>query len=345
MVNVTHVHHRSAHHSQKSGYGRISDFMEAQVIYGQTRFPYRLAKWIGNFHDQKKGIYNTHSVLKEWELFRKMKFSNEIPQVIHYLNAERDVRHLVNRKSCFSNAFFCGTFHKPPDILKSVISDPSKIQKLDGAITVGVNQVDFLKEWMKNDRVQFIPHGVDTTYFVPGEKSKGQRRIVFVGQHLRDFNTFNETVKVIVNKYSDVRIDAVINKPYVKNIEPNDALTIHCGLNDDKLLGIYQEATLMFLPLLEVTACNSILEALSCGLPIITTDVGSNAEYLRGTINMLVEKQDVDACVSAISEVLEDEVNRNKLRDSSREKALTYDWKEITHQIHEFYFKLSNSLK
>lgn len=342
MVNIKHVHHRSPHHATKSGYGRLSDFMDAEIVYGQSRFPYRLAKFISGFHDQSRGIYNTRSVIKEWELFRRTKVNNKTSQLIHYLNAERDVRNIVKNKNYFSNTTFCGTFHKPPEVLKSVISDPSIVQKLDGAIAVGINQVDFLKEWLQNEKVQFIPHGVDTLFFKPSDKPSEEKNILFVGQHLRDFDTFNNSIKVILELDPDVRVNVVLNKAYAKKIISNAAIRIHSGLNDVELRSIYQKATLLFLPLHDVTACNSILEALSCGLPIITTDVGSNAEYLKGTANVLVPATDVDVCVTAISELLQDDVKRSKISVSSRAKALTYDWTEVSDKVLDFYIRLSN---
>jgi glycosyltransferase involved in cell wall biosynthesis len=336
-LKVFHIHHRSPHHAERSGYSRLSDFMEVQPVYGATGFPYRVAKFISSFHNQNKGIYNTHSVLKEWELFSEMKSKNTLPQVIHYLNAERDIRHIVKNKQYFSNTSFCGTFHKPPEVLKQTIRNTSYLQGLDGVIAVGINQVDFLKEWLQNENVQFIPHGVDTTFFKPTDKISKDKIILFVGQHLRDFDTFNKSIEVVIKKFANVRIDVILHKAYIKNIIPNAAIRVHSGLNDIELRSMYQEATLLFLPLHDVTACNSILEALSCGLPIITSDVGSNSEYLKGTENILVPRQDTEGCISAISEVLNDEDRRLKIGLSSRAKALEYDWGNITKEISSFY--------
>jgi len=344
-LKVFHIHHRSPHHAERSGYSRLSDFMEVQPVYGATRFPYRLAKLISSFHAQNKGIYNTRSVLKEWELFSEMKRKNKIPQVIHYLNAERDVRHIVKNRQYFSNTTFCGTFHKPPEVLKNTIANTSVLKNFHGAIAVGINQVDFLKEWLQNDNIQFIPHGIDTSFFRPSDEPLEEKNILFVGQHLRDFETFNESIKVILLKDQDVRVDVVLNKAYAKNIISNTRIRIHSGVNDLELLALYQKATLLFLPLHDVTACNSILESLSCGLPIITSDIGGNSEYLKGTENILVPKQDTEACISALSEVLNDHDKILKIGLSSREKALEYDWKIISKQILDFYLKLSNTSK
>ena len=35
---------------------------------------------------------------------------------------------------------------------------------------MGSNQLDYLREQVKHDRVWFVPHGVDTDYFVPPER-------------------------------------------------------------------------------------------------------------------------------------------------------------------------------
>ncbi len=336
-----HIHHRSPHHSRKSGYSRISEYMDAEVVDGTNGFPYRLAKLISSLHSQKEGIYDTRSFLKECGLFSTLRKNKVDNQVVHYLNAERDIRHLVRYRDYFSKTTFCGTFHKPPDALKNTILNTSCLSGLNGVIAVGTNQVEFLQEWLKVDHIEFIPHGVDTDFFRPSHKRATEKNILFVGQHLRDFETFNRSMEVILQKFPNIVVNVVLHKAYTKFVLKNDAIRFHNGLSDEQLLTMYQKATLLFLPLQDVTACNSILEALSCGLPIITSEVGSNPSYFQGSANILVPKYDADACIEEISKLLVDEDEQIRMGLSSRNKSLEFDWSIITKQTLDFYEKLS----
>src|SRR5690606_19441014 len=130
--------------------------------------------------------------------------------IVHFLNGERDIRYLGFFKRRFPNTKFCATFHKPPNILKQSIPNPAALQKLDGAIVVGENQVDFLKNWLQLEHVVYIPHGVDSKFFIPDPTIQKDNSLLFVGQHLRDFETFNETVPKLAEQIDNSQNKVVI---------------------------------------------------------------------------------------------------------------------------------------
>lgn len=332
------VHHRSSHHAQNSGYSRLIDFLpEAKTIFGTSRLPYRIAKVIGDYSNQKAGLYNSSSVLKEMELYQELRKDKISNKVIHYLNAERDIRFLLKKKNYFSNSTFFGTFHKPPTVLKDLIVDTRYIKKLDGVIAVGNNQVEFLKNWLEIENVKYVPHGVDTKFFTSAAIKDTPPTLLFVGQHLRDFEALNFCVPKIVDKVKGLKVNVILKKEYFKFINPHPSINLLSNINDEQLKKYYQEASVLFLPLKDSTACNSILEAMACGLPIITTDVGGNSEYLSATNNILAPYQDYDYLIEATIDLLSDENKRYILQKTSREKVLAYDWEEVAKQMGNFY--------
>src|SRR5690606_11933299 len=160
------VHHRSSHHSRRSGYTKLIDYLEdVEVISGEKSIlTDSMARFIKNKQSGKFGFYNSASAKKNEELFRKLMFSTTKNTLVHYLNGERDIRQVV---SYFKNVQSVATFHKPQAVLEQIITDTRYLKKLNGAIAVGSNQVEFLNNWLDTDRVAYIPHGIDTTYFVP----------------------------------------------------------------------------------------------------------------------------------------------------------------------------------
>lgn len=343
-MNIFIVHHRSSHHAKNSGYGRLIDFLPSQVIYGDQNIPYRLAKWIAALHSKSKGDYNSGSVFKTIELYRNLSWHKNEINVVHFLNGERDIRHLKFFKKRFPNTRFCATFHKPPDILTQSIPDPSALRLLDGAICVGANQAAFLKEWLQLENVKYIPHGVDTGFFYYDPHEEKSDFILFVGQHLRDFKMLNTTLPVLFSKFPGLQLKAVVHKAYTDRFISHPQIEIYSKIPDTELRELYQKAKILYLPMEDSTACNSLLEALACGLPIITSDVGGNAEYLRGTKNILIppgEKAETKFVQEAIRWLKASGGVLEEISRFSREKAMMYEWEKISSQKMKFYHELN----
>ena len=336
-MNIFLIHHRSPHHAENSGYGRLIDFIEAKVIYGRTKFPFRIAKIIAGLYSKNKGNYNVGSVLKTVELYRLLQKHKNEKNVVHFLNGERDIRHLGFFKKKFPNTKFCATFHKPPEILKQTISNPVALQQLDAAIAVGDNQVNFLKEWLRLENIIYIPHGVDTQFFKPDFTKKKENSLLFVGQHLRNFDMLNATIPVLAESIKKLKIHVVLHPAYRSKVKLHRCVSVHTHVTDYQLRGFYQEATALYLPMLDSTACNSILEAMACGLPIITSKIGGNEDYLKDTSNVLITSDTLEMYVDVIKQVIENPTRLKRMGCSSRKKAIAINWQFISHSILDFY--------
>ena len=208
------------------------------------------------------------------------------------------------------------------------------IKKINGAIALGSNQKEFLIENLPSRKVKLIHHGVDINFFQPSKDiNDGYRKsILFVGQHLRDFELLNQIVDVI--KIIKIDINIVIHPSYVQFLKNKKYLNIYTGISDFKLRSLYRSAICLFLPFKDVTACNSILEALACGIPIITNKVGDNTDYLNNRCAIFAN--DKDSFIDSIKYLVKNK-NNETMRLEARNKALEFDWKLISQKIQKFY--------
>jgi glycosyltransferase involved in cell wall biosynthesis len=113
------------------------------------------------------------------------------------------------------------------------------------------------------------------------------------------------------------------------------------GIPDSELLLLYQSSDILLLPLKDATACNALLEGLSCALPIIVTDVGGVRDYVDETCAILTPPGDAEAMTEHLLGLLRDEQQRYKIGRSARRRAVErFRWALIAERVREIYTRL-----
>jgi glycosyltransferase involved in cell wall biosynthesis len=87
---------------------------------------------------------------------------------------------------------------------------------------------------------------------------------------------------------------------------------------------------------------NSLLEAMSCGLPVIATGVGAAPEIImHGENGWLIPAQDSNSMLDAVLRLLGDKEMRSSLGGSARQYAVMhYDLPGVVFRLRELYERL-----
>ena len=104
----------------------------------------------------------------------------------------------------------------------------------------------------------------------------------------------------------------------------------------DTLRVLYSTATALVFPSLEEGFGMPILEAMSCGLPVITSNCSAMPE-VGGDAALYVDPRNVPEISEAMRRVAEDESLASNLRCRGRERASLFTWAKCAEQTWEMY--------
>ena len=87
---------------------------------------------------------------------------------------------------------------------------------------------------------------------------------------------------------------------------------------------------------------NVLLEAMSCGLPVIASNVGGNLDLIQsGKNGILFEEGNYKQLISAIETILDDKQLREKLGKNARQTIVSnYAMEQVCSTYIDLYYKL-----
>ena len=214
------------------------------------------------------------------------------------------------------------TFHQP--IRRWDHASLESLRKFRNAICLSSSEAMLFQDRMApGARVRFIPHGAETGFFRPGRADETPR-LLYSGVHLRNVAMLARIAASLRNRHPRVVIDALVPRgrrtgPHFQSLLGLPNVRWHEGLDDEALLSLYQRSYLLLLPMNGSSANTAVVEALSCGLPIVTTDVGGIRDYGGGSVYPVVANDDDGAMLELIDRYLGSRDFRNSTGDAARE--------------------------
>lgn len=342
-LRVLHVLKRWQHVSASGGYEQLAAVVGAEVIQRRLRrnFIHRVKGRLWRTFSHPKS-YLLDYRYEDWLVERQVLRSSQQnpPDLVHVLYGDEELDLLLRRRQLLPCPLVA-TFHLPPHRVWERFEKAQKhlLGGIDLAIVVARNQLKSYGDWLGADRVIYVPHGIDTNRFSPGERLLGREcvRLITAGNHMRDWKAIDEIIAQCEARKLKVRFDVVTSEHHLANSANLPNVHLHSRIPEEDLIRLYSEADVLLLPVRDATANNSILEALACGTPVISTMVGGIPDYVDKTCGWLFEKAEVLGIVELIDEICKDPEIASSRRPAARSKALTFSWERVAAKMRVVY--------
>lgn len=227
---------------------------------------------------------------------------------------------------------------------------------------------NFLKIKNINKNIKVVNPGVDSDFYKPDFSKKEKNRILFVGrlQKVKGTETLYQCINLSAKNRSASHVSVAqkgerkdladtfipsnckwvivgdgeemdtvmskVKKENIKNVE------FKGSLSHKKTLEEYQKASLFVLPSESEGFPLTLLEALSCGLPCVASNVGDIAVLIKDNVNGYTVKQgNSNDFAKNIKNILKDDKLREQMAVNNREKAKNYSWDETSDKIYKIY--------
>lgn len=225
--------------------------------------------------------------------------------------------------------------------------DTSYTKKVSGVVCVSSKNMEESIELglTTKEKCKVFPNAVNANLFHKKNKKECREKLGFPQDAF---------IVIYVGNYTErkgpKRVVAAL-----KGISPSNVYSIFIGFGDYKpqvdnmlfegrllheQIPIYLNAADVFvLPTLKEGCCNAVVEAMACGLPIISSDLSFNWDVLNETNSILIDPQDIEQIRDSIIKLRDDSALREKLANGALRKAESLTIDQRAKEIMKFITK------
>jgi teichuronic acid biosynthesis glycosyltransferase TuaC len=211
----------------------------------------------------------------------------------------------------------------------------TRVRRLLTPATGIIANSSLLARWARDvlgfapERIAMLPNGTDLSRFRPKDKHRARQLwglpsdrflVACVGRfsHRKGQARVLEAVRALDNT-GVVFIGEGIPYPLDNHVLHNRPL------NHDQLPGLLAACDAFVLPTLQEGSCNAIIEAMACGLPIVSSNAEFNDDLLTDDMSIRVDALNVREIRSAIALLRGDSARRRQMAQAALVRSSLFD--------------------
>lgn len=218
----------------------------------------------------------------------------------------------------------------------------TEIEGLSGIIAVSTNNANILKSKPAFDGIPMIiaPNSVDTTLFFKRDKAQCRQEL-----ELPQDKFIVGFVGGFIDRKGDKRLLEAVNSldgVYAAfagrgDNPPSGEKVLFCKALEHEHVPVFLNAVDVFcLPTQNEGSCNAIVEAASCGLPIISSDLPFNDDLLTNDNSIRIDPDSVEEIKHAIELLYNDNALRCELSEKIYQSAQEFRIETRCKRIRDF---------
>jgi len=313
------------------------------------------------FHNRRMNLFTLRGALNLFKFIREYKFdvihanAGIIPNILGKLLGVRvniEIKHGIH--------YTDEVLRKLP--FKKKIQEWIKQFFVDYFIAISNNDKERMVKYffLKEEKIKIIYNGIDINFLLPYRKilnleKETSKTLITIGNigritFLKGHDVLIEAFYKLAAIRQNVKLVIVgtgENEPEIKELIEMK------GLTDKVILMGYKTNIFDYLNTFDIFVLTSryegvpyvILEAMSIGVPIISTKVGGIDNILEdGKTALLVEKENIEKIFEAMLKLVDDPLLRYKLASNSIEEVKNYSISKMVSETSALYLSKCNNI-
>jgi len=201
-------------------------------------------------------------------------------------------------------------------------------------------------------KVEIIPFGIDTAIFSPKSKLNENDDLIIIGciksleliyaidiaiKTFAEFKKMKPELNIRLYIYGKGSMESEL-KELARELKIQEYVVFKGKIPYDSISQAHNEIDIFFNLSIHESFGVSVLEAMSCGKPVIVTNTGGLSEIVNETCGILVPVNDVHATAIALNKLVENKELRENFGNSGRLRVImNYNWKDSIKKMSYFY--------
>lgn len=198
------------------------------------------------------------------------------------------------------------------------------------------------------ETTQIIPNIIDRELFHPQANKTSDTFTLVITRNLEAIYGIDTAIRAFAQVFAkdpSLRLRIAGSGPeesalrtLTQKLAITDAVSFEGRLDRPGIVALYADADAMLNPSTVDNMPNSVLEALACGLPVISTDVGGVPFIVtHGETALLVPPSDVAAMAQAIEDLKSNPTLHSSLSENGLAQIEQYTWPRVRRQWLDLY--------